>query len=516
MTQNLKLKLWRSLSAVAAAGLIALAAAGVVQAGRISPDLDAALRGLTPDDEVPVILAFSATADLKALPGGGRAERRRAIIRRLKDRAASSQASTLRLLAAQGGVRKVTPLWISNRIAARVPAAMVAELANRPGVESVRLDAEVRLPREVAPAEGGASGSTTPEWNIDAIGAPALWALGYDGAGAVVATMDTGVDALHPDIGPKYRGGANSWFDPHGQHATPYDAKGHGTWVMGVLVGGEAGGTAIGVAPGAQWIAVKIFNDSDTATLSGIHLGFQWLLDPDGDPGTDDAPDVVNNSWYIQNTENQCDPEFADDIAALGQAGIAVVFSAGNTGPAPGSSVSPANNPGSLAVGAAGPGSEGLVVADFSGRGPSACGDGLYPRITAPGVGVRTADLTLGGIIPDSYVSVSGTSFAAPHAAGGLALLKSAFGNASAAELQAALEAGAADMGPIGPDNDSGYGLLDLVAAYDVLAGGGPPSPDSEPDGDVDGVDLAVYAGAFPSGLSLADFALSFGSAAYP
>jgi bacillopeptidase F len=113
-------------------------------------------------------------------------------------------------------------------------------------------------------------------------------------------------------------------------------------------------------------------------------------------------------------------------------------------------------------------------------------------------------------------VPVSGTSFAAPHVAGGLALLKSAFGNASISELQSALEDGAADMLPAGPDNDSGYGLLDLVAAYDVLAGGGPPSPDSEPDGDVDGVDLAVYAGAFPSSLSLADFALSFGSAAYP
>jgi bacillopeptidase F len=328
--------------------------------------------------------------------------------------------------------------------------------------------------------------------------------------------MDTGVDVLHPDIGPKYRGGDNSWFDPHGQHATPYDAKGHGTWVMGVLVGGEAGGTAIGVAPGAQWIAVKIFNDSDTAALSAIHLGFQWLLDPDGDPGTDDAPDVVNNSWYLQGGE-PCDLEFADDIAALVQAGIAVVFSAGNTGPAPDSSVSPANNPGSLAVGAVGPGSEGLVVADSSGRGPSACGGGgTYPRLAAPGAGVRTADLTLGGIFPNSYATVGGTSFSAPHVAGGLALLKSAFVNASPAELQAALEAGAADMGPIGPDNDSGYGLLNLPAAYDVLAGGGPPSPDSEPDGDVDGVDLAVYAGAFPSSLGIADFALSFGSAAYP
>jgi bacillopeptidase F len=413
-------------------------------------------------------------------------------------------------------VRKVTPLWISNRIAARVPAALVAELANRPGVESVRLDAEVRLPREVFPAEGGASGTSVPEWNLDAVGAPVLWALGHRGAGVVVATMDSGADINHPDIGSKYRGGANSWFDPIGNSPAPNDALGHGTWVMGVLVGGEAGGSAIGVAPDAQWISVKIFNNNRNATLGEVHQGFEWLLDPDGDPDTDDAPDIVNNSWYIQNTENQCDLEFAEDIAALVQAGIAVVFSAGNTGPAPGSSVSPANNPGSLAVGAAGPGSEGLVVADSSGRGPSACGGGTYPRLVAPGAGLRTADLTLGGIIPDPYVTVSGTSFAAPHVAGGLALLKSAFGNASAAELQAALEAGAADMGPIGPDNDSGYGLLDLPAAYDVLAEGGPPSPDSEPDGDVDGVDLAVYAGAFPSGLGIADFALSFGAAAYP
>ena len=75
----------------------------------------------------------------------------------------------------------------------------------------------------------------TPGWNIAAIQAPELWALGHTGKGVVVATMDTGVDLAHPDLRRKWRGGANSWFDPHGEEAAPYDALGHGTQAMGVI-----------------------------------------------------------------------------------------------------------------------------------------------------------------------------------------------------------------------------------------------------------------------------------------
>lgn len=88
------------------------------------------------------------------------------------------------------------------------------------------------------------------------------------------------MDALHPDLAASWRSGPNSWFDPNGEHSTPYDANGHGTQTMSLMAGGDFGGTAIGVAPGAWWIAVKIFNDADVASLSVIHQGFQWLLDP--------------------------------------------------------------------------------------------------------------------------------------------------------------------------------------------------------------------------------------------
>jgi hypothetical protein len=279
--------------------------------------------------------------------------------------------------------------------------------------------------------------------------------------------MDTGVDVQHPDLAPRWRGGTNSWFDPNGQHAAPYDDDGHGTQTMGLLVGGSAGGSAIGVAPGATWIAVKIFNDAGTASTSAIHQGFQWLLDPDGDPDTDDAPHVVNNSWGLITNVNECVREFEPDVQALELAGIAVVVSAGNAGPNAGTSISPGNYSDSLPVGA-------IDVADTislgSSRGPSACDGGLYPRLTAPGVSVRTADLTFGGVFPDSYATVTGTSFASPHVAGGMALLSHAFPAFSMDEIEAALSQTARDLGPGGPDHSYGHGALDLVAAYDLLA----------------------------------------------
>jgi bacillopeptidase F len=197
-----------------------------------------------------------------------------------------------------------------------------------------------------------------------------------------------------------------------------------------------------------------------------MHTGYQWLLDPDGNPGTDDGPDIVNCSWSLD-AAGVCNTEFEADVAALRAAGIAVVFSAGNFGSTPSTSVSPANNTGSMAVGAV----DTLEnVASFSSRGPSACDASTYPHLSAPGVLLYTADLTLGGAFPNSWVTVpGGTSFAAPHVSGALALLKSAHPSASLDELEDALLSGAKDLGPVGPDNDAGWGLLDVETSHEIL-----------------------------------------------
>ena len=180
-----------------------------------------------------------------------------------------------------------------NGMALTAPAGLISTLGNQPGIENIRLDYELSPPDtyygDVGPVE----------WNLDRIKAPQMWSLGYTGQGSVVAVMDSGVDRHHPDLANTYRGGTNSWLDPYGEHEFPTDLTGHGTNVTGIIVAGDASGAAIGVAPQSQWIAVKIFNDAGIAFSSAIQEGFQWLLDPDEDPNTDDAPDVVNNSWGL-------------------------------------------------------------------------------------------------------------------------------------------------------------------------------------------------------------------------
>ncbi len=442
------------------------------QAGTTGPRLQARLSaGGAADREVPVIITLADQVNLSGLSQRSRRARRVSLVRALKTKAARSQRGLEAFLRSRGA-RRLKQLWIINGLAATVPASLVGELAQQPGVRVVTLDYTISLP-------GGTTSASAPsEWNLDTIGAPQLWALGHTGGGVVIASLDTGVDVGHPDLSGRWRGGTNSWFDPHGEHpTTPADTAGHGTQGMGIMVGGDAGGTAIGVAPDARWIAVKIFDDAGNAPVSSIHQGFQWLLDPDGDPATDDAPDVVNSSWGFRQNVDECLLDFQTDIQALKSADIAVVFSAGNEGPNPGTSISPANNPEGFAVGAV---DSALNIAGFSSRGPSTCDGDVFPELSAPGVAIRTADLSFGGFA--FYTTVSGTSFAAPHVSGAMALLRAALPGLSVADIEFALLQSAQDLSVPGPDNDFGHGLLDVVQAYALARC---PAGGDDTDGDL-------------------------------
>lgn len=442
-------------------------------AAEISPALTDAVSKLQAGEKLPVIVRFSAPADLSGISSADRRKREK-IIKRLKTRMQESVGAVSALLAKKGAARK--DLWIINGISLNADATLVEALSKHPRVAVVTLDEQVSGPG-VSFGDPG-----TPEWNISMVQAPELWSMGFNGENVIVASMDTGVDMFHPDLNGSWRGGANSWYDPYGEHSSPYDSQGHGTMTMGIISGGGNGGTAIGVAPGSKWIALKIFRDDGYASLSAIHLGFQWLLDPDGDPSTDDAPALVNSSWGLGNI-GACSTEFSEDIQVLSSAGVMTVFAAGNYGPNQYTSTSPANDPVSVSVGAL----DNLGnVAGFSSRGPSACNGSIYPLLAAPGVDVRTADLTYGGVIPQSYSVVSGTSFAAAHVSGALALLASAFPEAGPDQLVGALMSSAHDLGQTGADNGYGAGLIQLKAAYDILAEQS-PEPEPEPAADQDG-----------------------------
>jgi bacillopeptidase F len=454
---------------------------------RVDPALAAALARADSSDPIGVIVRFTGRVDPAALSAGPRPARRAALVRELRRRTAEDAVPLDRWLSTWQ-VDAGVPLWLVNGRALTAPAGLIPRIAGLPGVESVALDrrfaAPIEEPRIASNrARGTARSSSTPEWNVERIGAPQLWALGLSGSGVVIGIMDSGVDAAHQELAPRWRGGDHGWFDPHGEHETPYDRTGHGTAVAAVIVGGEAGGTALGVAPGAQWIAVKLFDDAGTSTLSAIHQGFQWMLDPDGNPETDDAADVVNNSWGLTDAVGECVLEFAEDLELLRAAGIAVVFSGGNSGPLPGTSLSPANNPGVPAVGSV---DFNDSVASSSSRGPSSCDGAPYPEVVAPGVEIWTADLTLGGLYVDGYQFVSGTSFAAPHVSGVVALLRQAFPEATVAQLDAALVEGALDLGTPGPDHDSGWGRIDALEAHATLVHA-PSCGDADRDGHLAG-----------------------------
>ena len=425
----------------------------------LAPDVATTLATLPEGGTTTVIVTMRDRADLATVRGSTRGARLRGRDSDTsgEDRrvAGRSEGSCSASGTAQGKVTATTPFWVLNGISVTATADVIRELAELPGVESVTSDDVPVVPT-----------AAVAEPNLSVVAAPALWGNGFAGQGVVVATLDSGVDISHPDLAGRWRGGTNSWFDPYGQHpGSPVDLTGHGTGTMGVIVGGDAGGTSIGMAPGASWIAARIFNDQGGATATAIHAAFQWLLDPDGNPNTDDAPNVVNSSWSY-GYGGTCNLAFQPDVQALRAAGIVPVFAAGNFGPYGSTSVSPANYPESLAVGAVNNADQ---IYFGSSRGPSACGQAStpYPELVAPGVGIRTAGRY------GTYQVLSGTSLAAPHVAGALALLLSANPNLTASAQESALMQGAHDLGVAGFDNVFGLGRLDVLAAY-----GGASTPD--------------------------------------
>ncbi len=458
------------------------------EAEKIAPEIHAALRSLKADEMLTVIVTLKDQTDLTRLADAlirpDRAARLRNVVETLRAKADLSQRALKALLAirqAEGRAGQVTYFWIFNGLAVTATPAVIQELAARPEVLRITPNEIIQAP-PLPPSEQGEVGILATELNLSLINVPALWAMGYKGQGIVVANMDTGVDVDHPQLGPKWRGGTNSWYDPYNQHPiTPTDlagsSSGHGTRTMGIMVGGEDNnGNAFGVAPEAKWIAVKVFKDDGNGTTAGFHAGFQWLLDPDGNPATADGPHVVNNSWTYGNP-NGCNLAFQPDLQALRAASILPIFAAGNAGPNAYTSYSPANYLEALAVGAVY--DSDIIYSGISGNGgssrgprptsPPGCNDGtVFPEVVAPGVSIHTTNLG-----PPDYTDATGTSFAAPHVAGVLALLIDAFPNLTVAEQEACLINTAVDLGAIGPDNTYGNGRIDVLTVYQAIQSGG-------------------------------------------
>ncbi|WP_341717829.1 S8 family serine peptidase [Micromonospora sp. FIMYZ51] len=384
----------------------------------------------------------------------------------------STATRTQRDLRAVLDERKVphTGYWIANALRVEGDKALVEEIARRPEVARIAPSRSYRLVRPT-PTETARARTAAVEWGLTNIGAPQVWdEFGDRGEGVVVANIDTGVRYDHPALVGSYRGNtgggfdhAYNWFDPAGvcPTAAPCDNDDHGTHTMGTMVGDDGAGNQIGVAPGARWIAAKGC-ESDECTDASLLAAGQWVLAPTDasgrNPRPDLRPDIVNNSWGGDGG----DAWYQQTVTAWRAAGIFPVFSAGNDGPACGSAGSPGDYPDSYAVGAYDVNGN---IASFSGRGSGA--DPLNPNIAAPGSGIRSS-VRSGG-----YATMSGTSMAAPHVAGTVALLWSAApglrGDLDATEElldRTARDVDATTCGGTPADNNVfGEGRLDAYAA---------------------------------------------------
>jgi subtilisin family serine protease len=355
-----------------------------------------------------------------AATGGNWKARGTAVLQALTNNARSSQANLLRTLQARGIAHK--PFWIVNAIKVTADDATIVELSRRSEVARVVEDKVLEIPKPI-PSKAKAIVNVL-EWNLENIRAPEAWGgFGTRGEGVVVANIDTGVQYDHPALVSQYRGNDGgvfdhgyNWFDPTGIcGSTPCDNAGHGTHTMGTIVGDDGGDNQIGVAPGAKWIAAKGCEDLGCSYEALLASG-QWVLaptDPFGaNPRPEARPNIVNNSWG----GGSGDEFYREIVNAWIAAGIFPVFSNGNWGPYCGSVGSPGDFPESYGVGAYDIGNN---IAYFSSRGSSLFGV-IKPNISAPGVSVRSS------VPGNGYDWYDGTSMAAPHVAGAIALLWSA------------------------------------------------------------------------------------------
>ncbi len=455
---------------------------------KLEPSLQKRVLNQGSDRQIRFIVVMAKQADLPLFADDlSRQARASRVVAELQLTAQQTQIDLLSFLEARratGQVQQVRPFWILNGVAVTADTDTLLAIAARPDVSVIREDRWQQwvepLTAEETPPPASEDGA---EWNIARIQANLVWdLLGLTGSGVTVGIMDTGVDWQHPALQEQYRG-----YNPHGpsehegnwfcatdeNYNTPHDGYGHGTHITGTAVGRQdADGVAIGVAPGAQWIAVKTFSDEGSSYDSWIHAAFEWLLAPAGDPAL--APDVVNASWGSSIGASEI---FRPDLQALRSAGIVPVFSAGNDGPEPGSVGSPGSHPEAIAVGA----TDDLDhVTTFSSRGPSPW-DEIKPEVSAPGAQIRSS------LPGEDYGSANGTSMATPHVTGLVALLLQADPTLTVEEVEALLASTALPQGEQIPNNDTGWGRIDALNAAAVASQAGYISgqvtrqPDSEP-----------------------------------
>ncbi len=394
------------------------------------------LQTLAEEGRADFILVMAEQADLSAAYEMDWETRGWFVYNTLKETAERTQAPVIAALEA-AGVRYESfiagnEIYVYDGSRAVLNQALVAG-----EIQEVRAPVEITLsvPRFelVQPGPAPQNQIQATAWGIGDARAPDFWAqFGLRGEGVRVASIDTGAQWDHPALREAYACKDNPsspacWRDPTNTCSAglPCDNHGHGTHTIGTMIGSDDPSLPyrVGMAPGAQWIACK---GCSSTNCSSVHLlaCADWLLAPGGNPAN--RPLVVNNSWGGNFGYESPMKEVLQNWWA---AGILPVFSAGNSGPACSTLLSPAAYPEAFAVGAYsndnmwynGDLYRYREIAKFSSCGPSSIAGQPYtkPNLSAPGIYIYSS------VPSNKWGYSSGTSMAAPHVAGAAALLYS-------------------------------------------------------------------------------------------
>ena len=456
-----------------------------VSAVYVDPSLHRALRT---DSNVNLILTMkggieSAINHNKLQIFSTRTDRLDSFRKQLMKNAESSQSPVIKILSQKAAAIFLTEIptfesiWISNSMYIQNASAdLVEQLMNVSEIAEIRQEKIIQLePTEIINRNVTSTTENTIEWGVSRIRADEVWKKGNTGQGIIVGAIDTGVHGTHTTLKDSYIGNKkHGWYDPISRSTAPLDDHGHGTHTMGTIVG--SGG--IGVAPGAKWLACRGCSKDGCSESNLLKCGQFMLCPTDTNNRNSDcslAPHIVSNSWGGP----QGDPFYAAVVRAWRAAGIIPVFANGNAGPSCETSASPADYNNVIAVGST---TYSGTISDFSSLGPSYFGL-MKPDIVAPGSYIQSAATQ-----DTTYATMSGTSMAAPHVSGSIALMLSHLPDLSYDEIYKALTStsyrtlssnfdrrcgGISDS--VFPNNVFGYGLINSENA--ILG----PDSDSDP-----------------------------------
>jgi serine protease AprX len=430
-----------------------------------------------------------------AAPGEGPGDHPK-LDRKLNDRDRNEKGGTSRAiiqlkagLDVSGDVAKLggklgRRLALMNGLAVELPNKVLRKLADNPAVERIIWDRPL-----------------DPTMNRVAVtvGARAVQEnLGYTGAGIGVAVIDSGITSWHDDL--TYQGRStlvkvkngqrvSAFVDFVGGRLNPYDDYGHGTHVAGIIAGNgyDTFGSRAGIAPDANLIGLKVLDGNGRGVISNVIAALEWAI-------TNRAAyniRVINLSVGSSITESYNTDPLALAAKRAVDAGIVVVAAAGNLGknalgkPQYGGITAPGNAPWVLTVGASS--TEGTVsrlddvYAPYSSRGPSAIDYQAKPDLLAPGTGVVSLSdptslmyltnpgLLLKGLLGNKpYISLSGTSMAAPVVAGTVALMLQANPSLTPNLVKAAIQY-TAQVYPGYNALTQGAGFLNTKGAVDLV-----------------------------------------------